>query len=114
MHGKSYATSCLALILIAFLGIGCFGCGGGQAQTVSLHSGQMSIQPASVNLSAAGSQQFTVAGAPAGVAVSWAVNGVVGGNATMGTISTSGLYQAPAAVSSAAITISAMVRVLPV
>jgi hypothetical protein len=69
----------------------------------------MSIQPASVNLSAAGSQQFTVAGAPAGAAVSWAVNGVVGGNATMGTISSSGFYQAPAAVSSAAITISAVV-----
>ena len=30
--------------------------------------------------------------------VSWAVNGVPGGNATLGTISSSGLYQAPAAV----------------
>ena len=30
--------------------------------------------------------------------VTWAVNGILGGNATVGTISQTGLYQAPAAV----------------
>jgi Kelch motif/Galactose oxidase, central domain len=110
MHGKSSAISCLALILVAFLSLGCFGCGGGQAAPVtSPHSAQLSIQPSSVNLSTTGTQQFSIAGAPAGAAVSWTVNGVVGGSAAMGTISSNGMYQAPAAVPTAAITISAMV-----
>lgn len=42
-------------------------------------------------------------------AVNWFVNGVAGGNSTVGTISTSGLFQAPAAVPSpATVTISAV------
>ena len=110
MHGKKPAISCLALILITFLSLTCGGCGGGQAASVtSPHSAQLSILPSSVNLSTTGTQQFTVTGAPAGAAVSWAVNGVVGGSAAMGTISSSGMYQAPAAVPAAAITISATV-----
>ena len=40
----------------------------------------------------------TVTDAPAGV--TWSVNGVAGGNATVGTITTAGLYRAPAAVPS--------------
>lgn len=110
MHGKKPAISCLALILITFLSLTCGGCGGGQAASVtSPHSAQLSILPSSVNLSTTGTQQFTVTGAPAGAAVSWAVNGVVGGSAAMGTISSSGMYQAPAAVPTGAITISATV-----
>jgi hypothetical protein len=69
----------------------------------------MSIQPASVNVSTAGTQQFTVSGAAAGAVISWAVNGAAGGNATVGTISSSGLYKAPATVPSGMITISATV-----
>ncbi len=45
-------------------------------------------------------------------AVNWFVNGVAGGNSTVGTISTTGLYQAPAAVPSpATVTISALSQV---
>jgi Kelch motif len=110
VHGKKSAISCLALILITFLSLTCAGCGGGQAASVtSLHSAQLSIQPSSVNLSTTSTQQFTITGAPVGAAVSWAVNGVVGGSAATGTISSSGMYQAPAAVPTAAITISATV-----
>jgi hypothetical protein len=109
--GKSSAISCLALMLVTCLSLACLGCGGGQAAqpVTSPQSGQMSIQPASVNVSTAGTQQFTVTGAAVGAAISWAVNGAAGGNATVGTISSSGLYKAPATVPSGMITISATV-----
>ena len=107
--GKGSAISCLTLMLSTCLSLASFGCGGGQGSPVSPHSGQLTIQPASVNLSMTGTQQFTVSGAPAGAAVSWAVNGTAGGNATMGIISPSGLYKAPATVPAGTITVSATV-----
>ena len=59
----------------------------------------LSLAPASVQVEVALSQQFTatVTGTT-NTAVTWAVNGVVGGNATFGTISASGVYTAPAAI----------------
>ena len=46
-------------------------------------------------------QQFAAAVAgTTNTTVTWSVNGVVGGNSTVGTISTTGLYTAPAAVPS--------------
>jgi hypothetical protein len=64
----------------------------------------VSVSPASVNLAAGGSQQFTVsaAGSPS-TAVTWEVNGVVGGSAVMGTISAAGLYTAPIAAGTAVV-----------
>ncbi len=55
------------------------------------------------------SQQFlaTVTGA-SNTTVTWQVNGVTGGNATVGTISTAGLYQAPATAPASAITVTAI------
>ncbi len=58
-------------------------------------------------------QQYTatVTGNP-NTSVNWFVNGVAGGNSTVGTISTTGLFQAPAAVPSpATITIAAVSQV---
>lgn len=59
--------------------------------------GPLTITPTDPSISAGGSRQFSAAG-PGGstVPVIWAVNGVVGGNASVGTISASGLYAAPA------------------
>lgn len=60
----------------------------------------VSVSPSTASVRAgAGSQVFlaTVENA-SDTAVSWQVNGVVGGNATVGTISTGGVYQAPATV----------------
>jgi hypothetical protein len=53
-------------------------------------------------------QQFTatVQGS-ANTAVTWTVNGIVGGNTTVGTISAAGLYKAPNSVPKSAITVSA-------
>jgi hypothetical protein len=45
----------------------------------------------------------------ANMAVTWQVNGIVGGNATVGTITSAGLYTAPASVSSTmAVTVTAV------
>jgi uncharacterized protein (DUF1800 family) len=65
--------------------------------------GVIAVSPATVSVPVGASQQFsaTVSGTTSGgVALSpsviWSVNGVAGGNATVGTISSAGLYQAPA------------------
>ena len=65
----------------------------------------VAISPASASLPPGGSQQFqaTVTGTT-NSAVSWSVDGVAGGNATVGTISATGLYIAPAAAGSHTIT----------
>ena len=59
----------------------------------------VSVAPSSVNLTSNSSQTFaaTVTNTT-NTAVTWQVNGVVGGNAAVGTISTAGVYTAPAAV----------------
>lgn len=65
--------------------------------TITASSG-FSVSPSSITVLAGATQQFSVTaagGAPAPT-VSWQVGGVTGGNATAGTISTSGLYTAPA------------------
>lgn len=57
------------------------------------------VAPNSVNVTVGGQQQFTANVTGSGnTAVTWQVDGVVGGNATVGTISTSGLFQAPATI----------------
>jgi hypothetical protein len=62
---------------------------------------KVGISPASSTVQAGKTQQFTatVTGCT-NTGVIWSVAGVQGGNATVGTISTSGLYQAPANVPS--------------
>lgn len=56
----------------------------------------VSISPTSANVSPGGTQQFTAKVSNAtDTSVKWYVDGVQGGNSTVGTISTSGLYTAP-------------------
>ncbi|MBL8206810.1 MAG: DUF1800 family protein [Blastocatellia bacterium] len=66
----------------------------GAAQTVAIN-----ISPTSANVPTSTTQQFTatVTGS-ANTAVTWQVNNITGGNATVGTISSGGLYTAPASV----------------
>jgi len=54
----------------------------------------ITVSPAAASVTTGGTQQFTAAGG----AVTWKVNGVAGGDATVGTISSTGLYTAPATV----------------
>jgi plastocyanin len=64
--------------------------------TIVVPTGQLSISPSSVTVLAGATQQFTATASGANVAVTWQVNGSAGGSATLGTISTGGLYTAPA------------------
>jgi sugar lactone lactonase YvrE len=69
----------------------------------------VSVAPASSTLAPGATQQFlaTVTGASS-TSVTWQVNGVTGGNSTVGSITAAGLYQAPASAPSSAITVSAI------
>ncbi len=75
----------------------------------------VTLSPAAANVQAGiGTQQFTATVAhSANTAVSWQVNGVTGGNATVGTISQGGLYSAPAAAPALAITVMAIAAADP-
>jgi len=70
----------------------------------------VTISPASATVAVGGTQQFTATVQnTSNTAVTWQVNGVAGGNATVGTITSSGLYTAPGAVPSpAAVTVTAV------
>jgi hypothetical protein len=68
----------------------------------------VSISPTSVTLQVDGSQQFAAAvSATTYTSVSWLVAGVLGGNSSVGTISSSGLYTAPADAPTGAVTVTA-------
>jgi serine protease len=65
----------------------------------------VSVAPiTAVVLAATGTQQFvaTVSNSGSNTAVTWQVNGIAGGNPTVGTISSAGLYTAPAVIPSPA------------
>jgi hypothetical protein len=58
----------------------------------------LGLTPDSVEKLPGGQQQFSVTVGPVGAGFTWSVNGIDGGNATFGTIDTTGFYTAPAAV----------------
>src|ERR1700682_55988 len=62
-------------------------------------SSSVSVSPSAASVANFGTQQFTasVNGSPS-TAVNWEVNGIAGGNQSVGFISTSGLYVAPSGV----------------
>ena len=62
----------------------------------------VAVDPPTVTLLAAASQTFSATVAnTTNTAVSWTVNGVVGGNSTTGTITTAGVFTAPPSVAAA-------------
>ncbi|SPF44404.1 exported hypothetical protein [Candidatus Sulfotelmatobacter kueseliae] len=69
----------------------------------------VAVVPPATTLAVGGTQQFlaTVTGASNGN-VTWQVNGITGGNSTVGTITSGGLYQAPAAAPASAISVTAV------
>jgi hypothetical protein len=71
--------------------------------------GSMTISPETVSVPLNGVQSFTATeNGSSNPAVQWQVNGVVGGDAQMGTISAGGLYTAPTAVPASPVTVSAV------
>ncbi|HEX5410480.1 MAG TPA: IPT/TIG domain-containing protein [Terriglobia bacterium] len=87
---------CTSVILLAFLIAMSDGCGGGSA-ALTPAAVRVSISPGSASLLAGQTATFaaTVTGS-LNKSVTWAVNGVAGGNGTVGTITSAGLYTAPA------------------
>ena len=80
------------LLSLAFL----FGCGGSFAPP-PLPGISVTVQPATATVTLGQSQPFTVTVTGTNnLSVTWSVNGVAGGNASLGTISSTGLYTAPA------------------
>ena len=97
-HSLVVRVGCLALILVAAgTGFGCGSSGGGFVPTPPNVSVSVSPRNASVVV-VTQTQQFTakVMGDPKNLGVSWSVDGVAGGNAAVGIISSSGLYTPPA------------------
>jgi preprotein translocase subunit Sec61beta len=85
--------------------------GGGTSSPLTFAINQpnplVTISPGSAILAAGGQQQFTANVTDSlNLAVTWEVNAISGGNATVGTISNTGLYTAPTA--QASVTISAV------
>lgn len=96
MAGSRSARIAKTLILLLGLSLlsSCAGLGGGSSTPSPVE-----ISPATASVRAGDTLQFTakVIGTM-NQSVVWSVNGVVGGNATVGKISTTGLYSAPAAL----------------
>src|SRR5437016_4549325 len=68
----------------------------------------VSISPTSASVQVGQSKQFTATiSGTTNTAVNWLVNGSPGGNSTVGTISSAGLYTAPASVPANSVTVTA-------
>jgi hypothetical protein len=67
------------------------GCGGSS----SAPSGGLAVSPASISVAAGKMQTFTLVNGNSDL-ISWQVNGISGGNASVGTITSGGVYTAPA------------------
>jgi hypothetical protein len=88
---------------IAFTLAGCQGVGSNATSTSTTPT--IALNQSSVNLAAGASTQFTATVQNiSSTAVAWSVDGVAGGNATVGTITSSGMYTAPAAAGSHTVT----------
>jgi hypothetical protein len=101
----------LLLVFPILLVISCGGGGGGGGTTPPPVVG-ITISPTSANVNTTSTQQFTatVTGTT-NTGVTWQVNGVTSGNATVGTISAAGLYTAPIfAPNPATVTVTAVAR----
>ncbi len=83
----------------------CMGTGGQAAATatVTVGAATVTVSPRVASLTFTQTQQFT-ATAPGGGAVTWSIDGVSGGNVSVGTISSSGLYVPPQAAGTHSIT----------
>src|SRR5450759_3053077 len=83
---------------------------GGTSSSTSTSTVILSISPTSGSVTTGATQQFTITVTnTTNMSVAWSVNGVVGGNQTVGFISSTGLFTAPANVPSpATVTVTAV------
>lgn len=86
-------------MLYALLALGLVSCGGGGGGNHPPPPVSVTISPTTASVEINNTAQFTATVRnTSNTAVNWLVNDVAGGNTTVGTISASGLYTAPAAV----------------
>src|SRR5881398_2440171 len=105
---KNLRTSFIFLAGMGVSGLGSTGCGV-VSKTQPPIPVNVTISPTSATVATGGTQQFTATVNTSNTAVTWQVNGVTGGNATVGTISSSGLYTAPGVVPNpATVTVTAV------
>lgn len=93
----------IAVAVVVFIAAMFVACGSSNPTIATPSTGgvTVTISPTTAALQVGKTQQFTatVTGS-SNVSVTWKVNDVVGGNSTLGTVSASGLYTAPAAAPS--------------
>jgi uncharacterized protein (DUF1800 family) len=101
--------------VLAVLALSIAGCTGGITGNPTKpdpqpQNGQLAVSPSSATLRGTDTKMFAAieGGGTTAPAVTWSVNGVAGGNATVGTISAQGLYSAPEFPPTDAITVSAV------
>lgn len=102
---RAILTACAALVVISLSACGSSNNPPPPPPTVT-------VTPATMNIQEGSTQQFmaTVTNTDQ-TAVTWQVNGVTGGNATVGTITSTGLYTAPAIVPNpASVTVTAVLQ----
>lgn len=99
----------LPVLLATVLGWG--GCGGGKSSTSSTDI-TIAISPTTASVQGGQTQQFTATlTKTTNMGVTWEVNGTAGGNAVVGTITTTGLYTAPITLPSPAnVTVTAVAQ----
>jgi len=86
-------------------------CGGG-ASYLTTNPLTVTVSPATATVQTGAMQQFTATVANGSQpTITWLVNGIVGGNSTVGTITATGLYTAPDMVPNpAVVTVTATLR----
>jgi DNA-binding beta-propeller fold protein YncE len=90
--------SIIALLVLGLAGfqLGCGGGGSSAPPPPPPPAVSVSVSPSTASVLVGNTQQFTATVQnTTNTAVTWQVNGVTGGNATVGTISATGLYSAP-------------------
>lgn len=91
-----WACLFISLVITGCLGLSSCNGGGSSAKTQPPPAITVSVSPSSANVLVNNTQQFTAAVQnTTNTAVTWQVNKVDGGNSTVGTISSAGLYTAP-------------------
>jgi uncharacterized protein (DUF1800 family) len=102
----------LAVLVVSIAGCAGNISSGSKPTTPTPQNGQLAVSPTSVTLRGTATQVFSAieGGSSTAPAVTWAVNGVAGGNATVGTIDATGAYAAPEfpPTTGGAITVSAV------
>lgn len=96
---RAISFKALLLLLVSPVFISCGGGGGSNSGSVSSGGSNIAVTvtPASATIDPGGSQLYTASvTGTTNTSVTWSAGGVQGGNSTVGTIATSGLYTAPA------------------